>query len=149
MTALTLDAATGMTGGILALWTETRLAAPDAADLFSATPTEPESILHLYVPRNVTHGIQDDECFDTLVQKGLLQDIINLATALEAKFEVVATPKGWRMTVANKSHTLQLEKTIESLELAVLDLQRTKQYPCDAESTVGAAIDLMKAVAHQ
>lgn len=89
-----------------------------------------------------------DDCFDELVQKGLLQDIINLASAMGDSFEVIPTMHGWRMTVKNASHTIQLERKAECLELAVLDMDRRKEYTTDSEGVVGAAIDLMKATAH-
>lgn len=95
------------------------------------------------------YGIQDDDCFDELVQKGLIQDIVNLSAALGAKLEVLPTMNGWRMTVQNNGRTVQLERRSDHLELSLLELERKKQYPCDAENVVGAAIDLMKASARK
>ena len=80
----------------------------------------------------MNYGIQDD-FFDELVQKGLLQDIINLSTTLGATLEVLSTSKGWLLTVRNNGSTVQLERKSDSLVLSLLDQKRSKEYPCDAD----------------
>ena len=85
-----------------------------------------------------------DEYFAELIKRGLIQDIANLTTYRSGEMEVRATPEGWHMTVSTAERAVRLERKTSCLELSVKDTIYTREYPCDIEGVVGAAIDLMK-----
>lgn len=89
----------------------------------------------------------DDECFTSISEKGLLNDIASLATVRGASLEVVGTDTGWKLTLSSAKGAVYLEKFCAEIVISSTESKNTQTYPSDVDNAVCAAIDLLKIVA--